>query len=247
MKGPFPTTRHSLHTYLSVAIPYLVANKTRLGISNAVINALLNKYGAVSTPDTYLYFFAKWADESQERTHNVISNLNTLEAQLKKMLTSIYEDIPASVWIDTDRLTLNRKRGGKHPYTRRTKAIESNTFLHHKIIGHGHVLVKCFAAKDSSRASIDRTSGANAIQMAMCIIAPDNTDMANEKSGLVKKETIKSVDECSFREIHLKATMHLTFDAQYRKCDVHIYARQYDVRHPELAGPWSVVLIVTIP
>ena len=33
----------------------------------------------------------------------------------------------------------------------------------------------------------------------------------------------------------------------YRKCDVYIYARQYDDRHPELAGPWSEVMIVTVP
>jgi hypothetical protein len=247
MANSFPTKRESLYTLLSVVISYLTTNKARLGIADEVLEALTALYGSISTAGTYLYFFAKWSDEKVGRTPDVITNLTTVEEQLKEMLSGIYEDIPASVWTDTDRNVLRRKRGLKRVYTHHTNPIEANTFLRHKMIGPSKITVKCYAAEDSSRASINKEAGANAIQIALCIVDPNNTDEGNELSGKVKKVAPKSEDECAYREIHQKAIIKLTFDAQYRKCDVHIYARQYDVRHPELAGPWSEVLIITIP
>jgi hypothetical protein len=247
MATTFPTKRESLNTLLGVVISYLNANKTRLGIMDEAIDALKALYGDIATAGTYLYLFAKWSDEKVGRTPDVITNLTNVEVKLKEMLSGIYEDIPASKWTDTDRNVLRRKRGLKRTYTHHTTKITANTFLRHKMIGPGEIIVSCFAAEDSTRASINKAAGANAIQIALCIVDPNNTDTVMELASKVKKIAPKSVDECGYREIHLKATIPLTFDAQYRKCEVHIYARQYDIRHPELAGPWSELMNITIP
>ena len=247
MSTPFPTKRESLKSLLAVVISYLTTNKTRLGIVDEVLEALNSLYGAISDAGTYLYLYAKWADETVGRTTDIITNLTRVENEIKEKLSGIYEDIPASVWTDTDRNVLRRKRGLKHTISHHTTPIEANTFLRHRMIGPSNIAVKCYAAQDSSRASINKEAGANAIQIALCIVDPNNTDAGNELSGKVKKVAPKTAEECAYREIHLKAIIRLLFEDQYRKCDVHIYARQYDVRHPELAGPWSEVLVITIP
>jgi hypothetical protein len=247
MTTPFPTKRESLYTLLAVVISYLTSNKTRLSIAEEVLEALTALYGSISSAGTYLYLHAKWSDEKVGRTPDVITNLTRVENEIKEMLSGIYEDIPASVWTDTDRNVLRRKRGLKHTISHHTIPIESNTFLRHRMVGPARIAVMCYAAEDSSRASINKLAGANAIQIAMCIVDPDNNDEGNELSSKVKKIAPKSAEECAYREIHMKAIIRLLFEDQYRKCDVYIYARQYDVRHPELAGPWSEVLIITIP
>jgi hypothetical protein len=247
MSETFPLKKEDLKTFLSVVVPYLIANQSRLMLSPATINKLTNKYGDELTPDTYLYLITKWSDISNGRTRGVTHILAIVEKDLKKMLSSICEEIPVSVWTQTDRNMLRRKRGQKRPYTRRTAPIKTNTFIRHKLIGSGRIKVFCCGASEGMRASIDKQSGANAIQLAYCIIDPNNEDIGNEQIGKVKKEIVKSVDECGYREIHLKAAISLEFEALYHKCDVHIYARQYNMRHPELSGPWSVALIVSIP
>jgi hypothetical protein len=247
MSNVFPKKRESFNTLLNAVIPYLIANQTRLNITLATIEGLTDIYGDTLTPGTYCYLYAKWADKASGRTLAVIINLRNVVSELKKMLTTIYEDIPASVWTNTDRLTLRRKRGMKLHYTHRTAGITSNTFLHYKLIGPSRIKVLCFTSQESTRPCIDRQSGADAVQLAICIIDPGNTDMGNELSGNVKNEVVKTVDECPYRRVYTKASIPLTFEAQYSKCDVYIYARQYDCRHPDRSGPWSNALILSIP
>jgi hypothetical protein len=247
MANPFPKKRESFNTLLSVVVAYLVANQTRLTITLAVISALKDKYGDVTTAGTYLYLYSKWADVSGGRTKDIITSLTRVERELKVMLAAIYDDIPGSVWTDSDRNTLRRKRGLPRTYTHHTSEIIANTFMRHKLIGASKIKISCFAAEDSTRPSINKSAGANSIQLAICIISPNNIDTLNELAGKVRKEAPKSVEECPYREIHLKAMIPMTFEAQYSNCKVYIYARQFDVRHPELAGPWSNALIITIP
>jgi hypothetical protein len=115
------------------------------------------------------------------------------------------------------------------------------------MLGPGKVKIGCYANESGGRPRIDKAAGADSVQFAICIIAPNNQNKANENSGKVKREEVSTVDECPYREIHTSATIVLSFEMEYRKCDVHIYARQYYIANPEIAGSWSEVLTITIP
>ncbi len=120
--------------------------------------------------------------------------------------------------------------------------------MHNKLIGPNQFRVYCSSKEDSGRASINREKGANSIDLAICIICPLDNALADDvASGKVKKEPVKSPTECPYHELSHKANILMIFKDAYRKCDVYIYARQYDDRHPELAGPWSEVMVVTVP
>jgi hypothetical protein len=125
--------------------------------------------------------------------------------------------------------------------------IIANTYLRYKYLGPGMIRIDCYPDKDAKRAKVAREAGANCVQVAICIIAPNNINKENEQSGIVRATKVSSADECPYREIHKKASFVLKFTMEYRKCDLYIFARQYDDGHPELAGPWSEMLLLSIP
>jgi hypothetical protein len=247
MSNPFAVTRDGLNSEFGVIVKYINTHKIRLHVSIADLNKLNDLYGTLSSEETYLYYYNKWSDIAGSRTKGVRDNLTDMEKKIKKLLVKIYSDIPASIWTTTDRNTFNRKKGKKRKITRKNTPIKAKTFMRFKLIGSGEVMFSTYTEKESPRPCINRDAGANSVEIAMCIVAPENALIHFEKIGLVKKEKVSSPDECLFREIHHKAMFLLQFPVEYRKCDVHIYARQYDDKHPKLAGPWSVALIITIP
>ena len=130
-------------------------------------------------------------------------------------------------------------------HSQHTAPIEDNVYLRHSVVGAGKLKVACFSAKDAKRASINKATGANAIQFAICIFDPKFD--GSETNGSIKGTAITSVNDCLYREVHTKATIIYDTQMKHRGCDIYIYARLYDVKHPELAGPWCEPLITPVP
>ncbi len=103
MSETFPTTSEGLYTYFGIAIPYLVANKTRFGIDTIILAALTAAYGDNATAGTYFFNYALWANKLVSRTSIVSENLDDNENDIIDMLMTIYDDIPATIWTTADR------------------------------------------------------------------------------------------------------------------------------------------------
>ena len=110
-KKVYPDSILGFFLYITVVVPYLTDNATRLGISTATLNALALLYGDAETPDSYLYFKTLWDDPTGTRTPLVRAGLRYYTNLLKKALSAIYDDIPKSKWTTSDREKLGRKTG----------------------------------------------------------------------------------------------------------------------------------------
>jgi hypothetical protein len=233
----FPTTKEALSVYFSVAVPYVGTNSARFGISDERKDALIAYYGTPSTADTYLYFLAKWADSST-RTRIVITKLEDSEEKMKKMLTEIYNDIPATTWTADDRDILNRKTGLPKTHTIPITPIAEKCIAGLTAKGSGVIGVKCRSNEDDKRAS--KPEGADAVEAAYRNDPPLITEDENGNKIVSKdKVQLKSPDDGTTKVIVTKASFDLQFPIEDAGNNIQFYFRFINTKHPNLNGLWS--------
>ncbi|MGD0711129.1 MAG: hypothetical protein ABR968_08080 [Bacteroidales bacterium] len=137
--GTYPSTILGRHNYFGVVVPYLNANKVRLGINATNLNELNILFSNTPTTPGDLnsmgeeQLWVLYADKKGSSTTAVKDERRKRDKQLRKQLSVIYDDIPVSVWTQQDRDTLRRKgpvtTGHKSPpytYTEREAAAAIN-------------------------------------------------------------------------------------------------------------------------
>ncbi len=105
--GPFPSTHHAFNTYILNAVSYLNTNAVRFVISTANLQAMNDKKTAWDT------LWAKYIDPALV-TSQIREQVNSMIADWKLLLSSIYNDIPTSALTNTDRSTLNIGQSTTH-------------------------------------------------------------------------------------------------------------------------------------
>lgn len=97
---PFPSKEADLNLYFQAAVPYLVTNATRLGVSSAhqtTATAQLTAWNTVYPA----------SQNTNTRTKSIVENKDIAKENLMTTLRTIYADIPASALTVEDRNTLN--------------------------------------------------------------------------------------------------------------------------------------------
>ena len=98
--GPFPSKESDLNLYFQSAVPYLIANSTRLLVSTT------NQTDAMSQLTTWNTVYPA-SQNSNTKTKSIVENKDVAKNALMVQLRSIYGDIPASALTIEDRNTLN--------------------------------------------------------------------------------------------------------------------------------------------
>jgi len=109
--GIYPDKIAERTVYYSKVMPYLNINNVRLLIAAAVLAALNKLYDNVSTDISqmgYVQLIALYDDESTS-TKPVKDERRKRDKALQHALSSIYDDIPKSIWNSNDRAVLGRK------------------------------------------------------------------------------------------------------------------------------------------
>jgi hypothetical protein len=97
---PFPSKEADLNLYFQAAVPYLVANATRLGVSSAQQTKISTQL--VSWNTVY-----PASQNNNTRTKSIVDNKDIAKENLMATLRTVYADIPASALTVEDRNTLN--------------------------------------------------------------------------------------------------------------------------------------------
>ena len=111
----YPSTMDGINDYYNIVVPYLTANASRLGISPVnltALNALFNNTpvtpGDISTMG-WQQLWVLYSNKKTACTTAVRDQTKLKDKAMQHLLSSIYNDIPASVWTKTDRDTTGRK------------------------------------------------------------------------------------------------------------------------------------------
>jgi hypothetical protein len=243
----YHSSRDGLYSYLLAVIPYLIDNKTRLQISSGNITKLTGLYGDPATQDTYMYYYTLYADGANTRTRTVLVSLTTVEKNIKKLLSSIYNDIPDSVWTDKDRTTFNRKSGLPRIITEKKTPIKEKCFAHVTLIGNGDIKVVFSTTNDKTVASKPEYS--NAVEVAGRIDEPfDKSELAdNELASKVKYPLLKSPDDDTQKSIYTKTTNTISHGAENSGNYWQFFSRWINVQNPGIAGTWTGPWTTMIP
>jgi hypothetical protein len=248
-KSIFPTSIQDFASYLLKAVARLNAEQARLGVSATEMAALEAIYGNETTVNTYLYCKKRWDLSGRRKDSIVTTELATQTAKMKKQLTAIYNDIPASRWNDGDREVFGRSTGlpriRSHPHT----VIEDACFPRPVLLGGGLVKVPCYTGTDSTRAS--RANGADGIMVHYSVIDPWLLDERSKPSGAglelsPKVKAPLSAADCSNHRFFTGATFVLDLGAQNSGQHLYISVQWYNVTHQELGGPCSPLLTLTV-
>lgn len=100
--GPIPSKDADFNDYVVNAVPYLNANKTRLGVSTANMTELQSLFTQWNT------VYPK-SQNRDLRTRAITAQKKQLRLQMSALLRKIYRDIPQSALTVSDRETLGLK------------------------------------------------------------------------------------------------------------------------------------------
>ncbi|MEI8201723.1 MAG: hypothetical protein WCH34_01840 [Bacteroidota bacterium] len=232
-KSVYPTDKMGLYFYFLVVIAYIIQNATRLLVSVGNLGALAALYGDPSTEGTYMYYFTLWSDTKTKCTSDVITNLATKEKQIKKLLSKIFNDIPGSIWTDTDRSTFNRKTGLEKTISHPTKAISKKCYATVIPLGDGAAKFECRTAEDSTRPSLPEL--ANGVELAYRIDLP----MIDETTHKIKRNPINGPDDGTTKISDTKASFTKGFGGDNAGCILQGYTRWINTVHSNLNGLWT--------
>lgn len=98
--GAFPTKEAELNNYFGIAVPYLISNAARLGISSAHSTAL-------SAALDLWYKKYPLATNANTRTKTITDEKDKAKAELTNLMRGVFDDIPNSALTSEDRNTLN--------------------------------------------------------------------------------------------------------------------------------------------
>ena len=246
----YPTTRETKHDYYAIVIAYMILNKTRLKIEQSVIDNLLLFYGDANNPplgeNTYLYLYPLWTAKKTTRTTQITEDLNDSEKSLDSNLSTIYQDIPGSIWTNADRLTFRRKYGDKAQPTFIILAISENVFVRITSAGKGKIKIKCYTANDAGRASLLK----NAIGIEVRWLIFDPAKIAQETDidvvAKLKKAATPSLGDCTDKEVYFTSIFILEVGEDFSGQTIQMFFRWRN-KDLKLSGPFGDVVTFTVP
>ncbi len=242
MAATFPTNREGLNTYLSKVVPYATSEATRLKISTANITSLTTLYGDAVTDGTYLNLYVLWSDDAEGRTKAVIASLDTMEVKIKKLLTDIYLDIPASLWNDNDRKVFNRKTGLPKVVTR--PKVRIREICVPKITTLPNGLVKFIVRADNETKRNHLPPDANGVELAYAVVE-GKFKPGNDLASKVRQKCTGPNDNC-FHVVYTTSRFELQNDPLLIGYDLMIWVRFINMQHPDVAGDYTAPIRITI-
>ena len=235
MKSVYPTTILGFFLYLVAVMAYLTANATRLGIASAKLTALAAIYGDVDIPDTYLYFKTLWDDATGSRTRLVKAGLRQKSKEMRKALSEIYNDIPASKWTSSDRETTNRKTGLVKPKETPTTPIVEVCIPDTVSLTNGQFSISTRSRFDKKHYAIPDTADMVEIMYAV-IEGKRKVDETTDKKVL---KVCDSWADTNNKELFTTAKFLVNVDPKFAGFDFKFWIRWTLASHRNLAGPWS--------
>ena len=231
----FNTYINNTNTYMLVAIAAAPPNWTRLGWTSSEMGQW------TATVALWNPLYAKYSDKKASRTAVITGQLHTIiknTAQLDKTIHLLDRIASSSVVTAADMTTFHIKKGvlasaASHSHTALTDVVYSGF----SALGGGDVQVKCRSAHDSKRPSI--TDGATCVQYTY-LVAPVAVAPA------VAVVPTSPLDVSLTKESSTKASFILHAGADNSGKNLYVYFRWYNAKHPELAGPWSVLQTLLI-
>jgi hypothetical protein len=239
----FPTTINGLAAYLYKVVAYLILEATRLGIIPERIDELKTLYGDDSHPGSYVYCKMQYDAASGRKDTIITKNLRTVSKNIKSKLRQIYNDIPATLWTDKDRETMNRKTG--LPYTPTTPEVkigaDCNMEITAKVNGVFQFGVRPYS--DSKRCNI--APGANGVELSYAYVQSNIRAVPIELASKVKVKCMGPEDD-TMRFISTSSRFQINVDPIYAGFNLYCWARWINIQHPTLAGDWCPLQLLLI-
>ena len=197
------------------------SNALRLGLSAA--NSLEWKNRRIA----WVALYKKYIDPSLCTTV-VIDEMRLSMKGFKTFsqpLLNIIAASPAATTLDAS--TFGFTLGRKNPTTPNTP-LNFSMMLDVQSKGGGDMAIKCRTSNDSNRPG--KPNGADTVQLAIHL---GDTPPAN-------------ADDNTIRELSTKASFIYHAGTANSGKSMHVFARWYNTKHPELAAPWSAMLTVIV-
>ena len=236
-----PQTIPEFNTYINNTDAYLQAtdpvtgdlNWKRLGLTNT---------NASDWSDKRKYWhdtlYPKYSDPLQstgavkDAVHNFMSSFRAFSQPLLNIMAAS----PNAT--SNDEHVFNFKIGRANP-THATTPIADTVLFDAKTLGGGQLHFTCRTAADSHRASI--AAGADSVQLAYEVTDSGNNN-PNPNPGTIPTPEDKGMVRETFT--HAQFTFHAGAVNVGKRLVV--FARWFNTKHPELAGPWSAITVVVI-
>ncbi len=196
-------------------------NATRLGISSTDSATWHTDRGA------WDILYAKYIDKNQV-TPSVKNNVRNFIRDFRIFAIPLIDIMAASAAATQDDANaFNFVLVAKNP-THRTDQIEDRCYATIISLGGGDIKIKCRTASDTKRSSLAPLADSVQYAWKAGTAAP-----ANETDGT----TVATSTKATF-------ILHTGTSSDPRK--FYVFVRWFDTKHPELAGPWSVLMVTPI-
>jgi hypothetical protein len=232
-KSRIPRGIDEFNPYLSTTNSYLIAgdrvtNAVRLGILPAEVEHWSNNFANWSV------LYQKYCDRKNSRTTAVIEQLNLIIADTIEFdhTHHILDRIASSPNVTvTDLTTFNIKKGllEKTTHSSSVTPITELVVPSVQLVGGGVLAIKCRCATGES---------ASIIEDADCVQYRFKVGTTAPLS--VEEEGLKS-------DLSSRASFNLNAGAENSGKYLYVYFRWYNTKRPNLAGPWSPLIISLIP
>lgn len=225
-----------------VWIDRLTHEATRLKVNPAALAAIVALFGDNATAHTWVYVMLSYADKKGKRTPVVTEEMNTLHGRLEKMFSDIFNDIPASVWNNEDRLIFDRKTGDHAAPTKKTEVITVAPTVEIEILGNKELDITFRLPHESSKASMHPE--ATMVESVFSYV--DSTLAESELSTKVQNTRPLTPNECLETKLFTKAKSDWKLDTDRKASEICGFSRYIDPKYPHLAGPYGPMWIISI-
>lgn len=216
-----------LGAYLSGTSTYLAAGTpTTNGVRLGILPAEQTQWIAINT--SYAALLIKYLDKKNSRTTGVTSQLHLLRRKIVDLDRTVrfLDRIAASPLVtqaDLDVFNIKNKTMKAKSRMNVSTAILENVSPLISAVGGGMFQVKCLTP-DSKRAAI--ISGADCVQY--CYTVGNTPPESPVAEGL--KQGVSS-----------RATFSIAVGAEYSAQNMYVFFRWYNIKRPEMAGPWCAM------
>ena len=209
----FPTTDADFNSYVDTAIPYLITNAPRLGVSTANVTILQGLQGKWDTN------WARYIDPTQ-RTMLITKSKNNLRPQIETAMRTVFGDVPQSALTTDDRAVLHLK-------ARDTHGTRAGIMSHAPTVSIGETVHLQHTLRFADPESPDSKAmpGGQKIVLQYVVGAGNLTDAALVFSN--SQNVTRFLASVGFTDAQMGQTCY------YRCC--------YENTHSE-RGPWSLTL-----
>ncbi len=231
--GRVPNTLPEFDVYIKTSINFLTAgspnNGTRLGLSAAEITKAQS-------------FLTLWytGNPASPGAYELHGNPNTKTKGTREQVVKIMKDftvfisplltrMSASASVTRNDLLVLNIAPPNASRTRRREAISEQVYFTTQPLGGGDVRFSCRTNHDTKRAS--KAEGADSIQVAF---------KAGEPAPLTASDSSMKHENFTRSVFTIRAGQTVVGQKLY------VFARWYNTKHPELAGPWSPLAQVTL-